>query len=997
MGGDKSQFSGGSEVSSKDVGRSWEELVGSGNFFGKLASEQDSKTALKVEIERTQNRTPINDPSRQWRPVYGGQLAPGAIEATKPRPEPPATNTPAHLIPPGGQYVPPPTVQPMRPGSPWEAPRQSPFAPVSQQPSGPGSFAPPGNPLTPGHGGRGGEPAQPYQPVQPGRVVPPGSQATSPGLFPTGQWTPGAGAAERDRRDGQAFQEQQRRAGIAPSGVADNSRKPGAATDNAGLTYDAQKVAGIVDNSLYLKSNTTGFLMTGALTGAAIKAAEQGLDYYTSGIPLAQRSGWVKAWRDNLSPAEVILNLRAGVSGLESSLSTIRLDKASSEAEFAAVRGTLFERLAQEATKTGADKAIVELRDSFVVNRQNWTKEAIDAVTSDSAVLSAGKLFTQEEANMLKRLVSKDARIREVAALETSTVKSLEIAKEALLKGESAAKHPVLKGAGYGGLIAAGLLFGDSLADYAGSKLFGYKPPETPGPIRSLIDGVGIPLLLVGPWSNKAKVLGLAGSLAVGRAVDCWAFKGYSEGRYSDFFRPNTAEAVLTTAAVLAPIKNPWVKGGMIGLGYISSHLNNLDRLPIPGLDIPGHVALPLGAAGIGAMMPGDWRVKAGAAAVGFTGGMLYNHFTAMEPPVKLQRDAVRSYQADYSERTEASFLSGVAKGKALGQENIAALLEQLGNWQKKVRTDPQSEPALLAHRQTALISQAAGELWLEKGSRINLDLNQREDATRLLSGRNLDLGGKALAFLRQARFEMAEAQREAEANQGKPVRGKEVTDKEIGDLKSLRKYIDGKLDTIYGAHNIEGYLEQSGEYRPGCYDDLKAYARIHQDELARFVMDLKQQVAGLRTDETRFAAKLHRDVALIKLAFAGAKADGSDGAGAKAHFDEAMQYLQTADQLEAGHTDIQQMRNIASQLSPVLLGKMQGQYQSGVNNPFGVTPQYESPRVPPLGTPAAPFTLQPASPKPDSPGPAPYVPSGSGLLGPPYNSQSPLERKTRR
>src|SRR4029077_12952993 len=86
------------------------------------------------------------------------------------------------------------------------------------------------------------------------------------------------------------------------------------------------------------------------------------------------------------------------------------------------------------------------------------------------------------------------------------------------------------------------------------------------------------------------------------------------------------------------------------------------------------------------------------------------------------------------------------------------------------------------------------------------------KDNDRILAGENLDLGGQALWFYRNAQTELRTTTSLAQQAKGTEINGKQIDDQEIAGLQQSAKYVQDRVDVIYGAHNIPGVMQKLKE-----------------------------------------------------------------------------------------------------------------------------------------------------------------------------------------
>lgn len=297
--------------------------------------------------------------------------------------------------------------------------------------------------------------------------------------------------------------------------------------------------------------------------------------------------------------------------------------------------------------------------------------------------------------------------------------------------------------------------------------------------------------------------------------------------------------------------------------------------------------------------------------------------------PAVSRDEAVSAFKQDQSSRSEYSFDNAVAKLSALGKQNEVSLELLLRDW---MGTQNSQQP-LTFMRGTAALAAGLGEFRLDEGSRIDLTSHQ-DTKPRILKGFDYDFGGEATTFLRLSAGSLVEAQQYVQGHKGQVIDGQSMDDAYIRQLHNLQTEIEGKLNVIYGAHDVNG-----------VYNTLKNEVRIHAGDWQKGLVDLQHKLDGLRTSDNRFISKSARDVALGYLAEADYMSSQNNGEDAKIMYRDSMKYLGLAMAKDANAPDNRAIQTIAEKLRAQINGAVDNQWNDPFNNPFSI-PKPQNPYI---------------------------------------------------
>ncbi len=779
------------------------------------------------------------------------------------------------------------------------------------------------------------QPSSPWRSNLPDSTYRPVAEPPNPSPSPGGVADWRQLAEQQMQRDRQGGQPQQpggfpptARAGDAP-GVPGN---PGL----NGVTDDQRKY---IENSLFLRTSVTGYLGTGAITGATVGAAEWALDRRLLST-LGQPQNKFMTWWEKHSPAlksqegfatrlaeaesahaalvaeramaqsaltdatRVLQSMQKGVQGAIAADTALHgislpgshlLDGANvlSKTELAGAKQA-YADMAEKFAALAPEQQLLLRQNAFLGNTTKITNptEVAKVIGTQAEVQAGTKLFVAgtEQASQLAEFakLSKANTVAEgaIGSASGELKRARDLLQQSKDGGAGSLAGKTFDGAVKGLAIAGGTLAAGYALDKLGASVFGYKQPEVDGMDRFLMDGVAVPAILMSGLPSRYK-FALAGTAFLGsRVADYFAGTGASTSM-STLLRPNTVDGVLITASAMAPV-DMRTKALLIGGSYLAGRAyNGIARLT--GLD-GGH-------------------------------------------PMELRDNAVNAFTHDQLTRTESSFDKAVEKAKLLGKENEAALELQMRDWLAK-----QSVTAPIAHmRGTATLAAGLGQFRLEEGSRFDLTAHA-DKKDRILKGYDYDFGGEATTWLRMSAGSLVSAQNYVIQNKGKEVEGQKMDDAYLQQLKNEQAKVEKMLDKVYGKHDIAG-----------IFKELKNQARVNSGDMQQALVRMKNQFDVLNSNDPRYVAKAARDLSLGYLAEASYMTDKNNGEEARIMYLAANQFIQTSKRLDPNAPDNKALEELALKVSQGIPGVQQSiqgavdkQYDSSFANPFELkTPKY--------------------------------------------------------
>lgn len=367
-----------------------------------------------------------------------------------------------------------------------------------------------------------------------------------------------------------------------------------------------------------------------------------------------------------------------------------------------------------------------------------------------------------------------------------------------------------------------------------------------------------------------------------------------------------------------------------------------------------------------------DVRAKVIAVSAGYIIGNLAEHFAEGENLGDKENRTIDAMGRDKRERSYDSLRSMVSTFKDTGKKEENLLVDTQNKIESAYRTlftqskGEETYPTKLGYTRTAAAtSRALGELRFERGTRLQGD---GTTPTFVLQGLNLDMGGEALNYLRTSQEYVSNAK----FFTGKMV-GKEVTIKvggqpeqttiresELAGLDKMSEETQRSIDAILGRHDIPKAAEQlkrfldvgtitnaRGESATLGKDRAfhKTFVEGFNETLGRNMSLMVNPATGMLDKNynpraTEMVAKVLRDQALARIVQAQYKIDPKNGGGRDAGgateylygsaqgrgeklpgmqtakgYDGAEQMLQLADALAPNHPDTPQIRALFDSL----------------------------------------------------------------------------------
>lgn len=249
------------------------------------------------------------------------------------------------------------------------------------------------------------------------------------------------------------------------------------------------------------------------------------------------------------------------------------------------------------------------------------------------------------------------------------------------------------------------------------------------------------------------------------------------------------------------------------------------------------------------------------------------------------------------TQRTFDEAVMGIAEATR-GEKNTKWL--QLALWDKAQSTGDLDMVSKL--RQVGILSTALGENQLADGTRYDPTKPSKS------FGKDLDLGGGAAGFFRQAMGSLSSAEEYVQGHLGQTVNGKTLTKTDATQLTASREALAARLEKIYGDHQIIG--------KDGAFARFREFLDTDYESAVKFMLNLKMK-ADRQSGDPAFQGKLYRDAALCCLAATDMKMDKGDGLDAKLAFGTAVRMLESAKKLDPNHAqgDIASLEMIVSQL----------------------------------------------------------------------------------
>jgi hypothetical protein len=865
---------------------------------------------------RTDNTQPVPTQTNngQWRSGYGG-VAPTAIDATGQQTQQQQQQTPLG----NGQWrsgyggVAPIAIDATRNGN---------QTPQTYDPNQNGGRSP-YNGVAPG-----GRDLPPMDPNANGGVTNPGDP---------GRWQPSPN---------------QIGPGVGPGGGVDGSGQrigsdPVATTGNGGIGAPSDQQKQWVDQSLHTHLNYFTHFVEGGIGGVLGSSVLPWAGDKLMWKPSLDGNRVAEYWRANHSPLGLQLRSSDGTiaeliqagSELTGPLSAAQIQFRQAASEFRGVPGTptsaatglraMEEMHSSASTGFAADPANLalgkkaQLLDDMLKSRPATPEEfaamrqRIDAarMPSDTSPMSETSYLQSAEAQLLRGNLDKYKNLLQ-SKDAVETLRGAVGENQAQVAAAQQTRDAIRARGGDFNAAGTNKTWNDNVRPNAGkleTELTTWKGNEGPlGKGRAFAEGVGV------------VAAGLGANYLVDKYMpNMFGLVGGKDAQMGDHWR-SYLQGPAITAALIWPNKSALWKASAavastVAIG-VAEHMfpekanGSYSKLMQPNwIDSVG-----MGAAW---MLPfANWKSR--AIAVGATWGLargadFLNNVVGVHVPgigdqnfaVGMQDDVASAIAS--KKVSNGTFKDIESSSYKLGMENEGALLANLGTFMN----DKTQDPLYHLHGSAAMFT-ALGDVYTSRGPRITP--GTLNDKGRIMPDADgYDLGGQAAGFYRQAVANLVEGQNQAARNNN-------------GDAKKAmedsQKEVMARLDKIYGDHNISDVF---GKAKKAYTQDI--------DGIAHYQVALKQQVSSLQTRDTKYAGKMCRDIALLDLAIASVKAEKNDGGGAQIMYAEALQFIQAAERIDGNSKDVKQIRQISDSMKNLVPQAVNNQYNSTVNNPFGV------------------------------------------------------------
>lgn len=783
-------------------------------------------------------------------------------------------------------------------------------------------------PITPGQ-------RAPYTPsgtipgVNPGEVVPvwpPNGQPQQPGGQPTGPIDPATGLPLP-------------RQGGDQSG---GSRPPGTNGLPAGqVNYmDPNKdpygdARGIVENSLYLRSNPKHHIEHGAVAGLGLSVGQFGLDQWTRGMNPETRPGWANWVQKHYSPTADAL---------------VPFEKDLAKA------GTLLDdtKATMSAANLQRTSALSDMTHAFqrgvnpdALGAKTTLIQGIGSLDDFEAAKAAGYLkdFAPDELAAARTYVEKNAAASLAANAHANAASGHTTAQSALTAKADTLKFSMTRtqmgGLGIG--MLGGALIGaklDKEDPWHGAILGGIVGGTVGGGLTGALNG------------SIGKGIGLGMVVAGGQVAFNTGINYLATGDLKMENNISYGVAALGVPAILAfmpgsPTKKAVAVATTLGLSGVVDHFAGPPSARLSEWLRPNWADAGFGVAAM--LAPGGMRVKGPAMVAAWGAGRLYGGIVAPvmgwdgEDGARLRDAARNDFAVDMRGQSAGSFREAVSSGRKLGIENEASLeleladflrknyypvagvrndYERLTAWETNLKNNGKDANAIVNTLSSAAAYTASvGEFRLETGSRL-VTVNSRSAKhgvdSRIMTDQNYDLGGEATSFLRQAGMYLFEAQQYGKNNG--------VSQDSLNELKKKQQYVDEQLNKIYGNHDMDKAFNTLKDAIPGKLT-----------ELTDFGPRLKQYIDTLQTQDTRYKAKLCRDYALYCMAWTQFQADRNNGGDANVMLNDAMKYATMAQQLDGNSEDGKWLMSKGPDIAKKVGVAITNQEGNSFNNPHGV------------------------------------------------------------
>lgn len=852
---------------------------------------------------------PLNNGNGQFRSPYGGVAAP-ALDATNPtRPLTPSGDG-QWRSPYGGVAQPAldatnPARQTQGPDGQWRSPY--------------GGVAPPARDLPPMNNGAGRDPNS-------------NGGATIPG--DPGRWQPGNGGSPGNG-----------------AGLDQTGRPAGAGTDpmpalgynwNAGIAVPSDQQKKDIDQSLhthfnyfthFVEGGVGGLLGSSVIPWAGDKLMWQPkldgyrlVEYYRSGhsplgLQLRSMDGNVAELTQNAAEFQTHLS-EAQTQYRESlrELAGTRATGTQAATGRAAIRETqraAAEEFAKDPTNIAIGKK-AQLMDDLLKSRPATPEEfttlrtRIDSarLPSDATPITEGSYLTAAEAQLLKGSLNQYRTMLGNKTVVDGIAEQVGHNRQQL-EAMEASRAAVRERGGDFNWRGTNKTWQDNVRPGAGKLETELTTWRGDSKMRAMGEGLAV----------------ASAGLVVNYAVDkympnMFGLVGGHDAKPEDHFR-SYLQGPIIAAALLAPNKSTLWKISAAGLTTAGVGIaekffpekadGNYSKLMQPnwidGVGMPAAWMMPFGS----------WKNRAIAVATTYAvarGADFLNNVVGVHVPGMESQDFAVGMASDAAEAiaskkvTSGSFNDIQKSNFKLGMENEGALLGNLG----AVMNDTTQDPLYHLHASAAMYT-ALGQVYDERGTRIKA--GTLNDQGRILAGAHYDLGGQATDFYRQAVTNLVEGQNQAKAKGNSDA---------ASAMADAQKEVQRLLDKEYAQHDI-------GD----VYGKLQKEFQQDIDGMGHFQVTLRNQVVGLQTRDTAYAAKMCRDLVLLDLAIATVQQQKNNGGDASVMYAEALQFLDSAQRIDGQNPDYKQLRQIADGLKAKIPVATQNQYNNRFNNPYGV------------------------------------------------------------
>ena len=275
-------------------------------------------------------------------------------------------------------------------------------------------------------------------------------------------------------------------------------------------------------------------------------------------------------------------------------------------------------------------------------------------------------------------------------------------------------------------------------------------------------------------------------------------------------------------------------------------------------------------------------------------------------------------------------------------------------------------------HREIGILSRAQGEDRLGKGVRLNI--GSTNSPQYLLEGMNLDMGGRALTYLRASSNNL-KAARDLTSDKlmGKSVNGTKVDEQEVKDLDRSYDEVNGEINAILGKHDLgeakkqlKRFLDKGTTSGDAILNNGLAYRNTFYIEfneaLGRQYPNLRDSTGAFNPkanpEATELVAKILRDQSLAYIAQAefilekgedpikaaqllNGTSDGRNqllpGTNIPRGYDGAAGAYLLAEALAPHNPDLPELKAMIERLTKEAENKIPGQYDDPRKNPLSV------------------------------------------------------------